>query len=63
MNCRDTNIRAYCKHWQGSSPNVDYITGESKVPSSKGLCAKDKTGAMHLSMDLCPKFSRALSYM
>lgn len=63
MNCRDTNICAFCKFWRGAPPSVDYITGESKVLSNKGLCAKDETGGVHVSTDLCPNFSKALSYM
>ena len=63
MNCRNTNVCAFCKHWLGASPNVDYRTGESKVSSGKGLCAKDESGRKHTATDVCPKFSRALSYM
>ena len=63
MNCRDTDICAFCKHWLGSSPNVDYRTGDCKVPKTSGLCAKDNSGKKHKSTDLCPKYSKALSYM
>ena len=62
-NCREANICAFCKHWIGSSPEVNYITGDSKVKKSSGLCAKDESDRMHNSTDLCSKFSRALSYM
>jgi len=63
LNCRDSNICAFCKHWLGEEPNVEFRTGECRVSSSRGLCAKDTTDSKHKSTDLCHKFSRALRYM
>lgn len=63
INCREEKLCAFCKYWLGSSPDVDYITGNSKVRRTAGLCSQDESGRTHNSTDLCPKFSRGLSYM
>lgn len=63
VNCRDANLCVFCRHWLGETPNVDYRTGECKISNCSGLCAKDTSGEKHKSTDLCPKFSKALSYM
>ena len=40
MNCRDSNICAFCKHWLGEEPNVEFRTGECRVSSSKIMASK-----------------------
>ena len=63
MNCRDADMCVFCKYWLGDSPNVDYRTGECKVPNTSALCSKDNSGDKHKSTDLCSRYMKALSYM
>ena len=63
VNCRNTNMCMFCKYWLGNSPNVDYVTGETKYTVTRGLCKKDTSNAKHDSDSLCYKFEKSLLFL
>lgn len=63
INCRSVEICIFCKHWQGEKPQVDYRTGECKIPSATGQCALDKTGQYYKADNLCSRFNKSIVYM
>lgn len=59
-NCRTNNYCVFCKFWLGREADVNWQSGESKLPLSDGLCSLKNECKKPKS--LCAKFERRLKY-